>query len=42
LCDVSQRCLLNPLLVQQLACGGDEPLPLPGRLLSRTFQNSFQ
>jgi hypothetical protein len=40
--DVSQRCLFNAPLVQQLACGGDETLPLPGRLLSRTFQNSFQ
>jgi hypothetical protein len=40
--DVSQRCLFNALLVQQLACGGDQALPLPARLLSRTFQGSFQ
>jgi hypothetical protein len=39
--DVSQRCLFNALLVQQLGCGGDEALPLPARLLSRTFQHAF-
>jgi len=40
--DVGQRRLFRALLVQQLACGGDEALPLAGPPLGRTFLNVFR
>ena len=40
--DVRQRCPFNALLVQELACGGDQPLPLPRPLLGGAFAGSFR